>query len=107
MAQPTGRFTWGLSPCPIEGVRAEDRKYQKTLKERESESAFVRAARIRKYENDREFVGDIPEAFTSSCWVKDRGGTSRLGCPDDIAAGVRSVCPSRLHAGTYRGQAPD
>jgi hypothetical protein len=63
MAQPTGRFTWGLFPCPIEGVRAEDRKYQKTLKERESESAFVRAARIRKYENDRAFVGDIPEAY--------------------------------------------
>jgi hypothetical protein len=43
--------------------RKEDRKYEKVLRQREKESPAEREARIRKYENERAFVKDIPDAF--------------------------------------------
>jgi hypothetical protein len=50
-------------PLSAEEMRKESRKYQKALKERENESAAERAARIRKYDESREFIADVPEAF--------------------------------------------
>lgn len=50
-------------PLTAEEQDTENRKYEKTLKERENESPVVRAARIRKYESDRAFIEDIPEAY--------------------------------------------
>jgi len=47
-----------------EEQRKEDRKYRKALKQRESESPAEREARIRKYENERAFIKDIPNAYT-------------------------------------------
>jgi|SRR6185312_8905906 len=44
--------------------RKEDRKYEHARRERETETAAEREARIRKYENERAFVNDIPEAYT-------------------------------------------
>jgi hypothetical protein len=50
-------------PLSAEEARRENRKYQKALKEREIESPAERAARIRKYDDSREFMADVPEAF--------------------------------------------
>jgi hypothetical protein len=50
-------------PLTPEEERAEDRKYRKTLRERENESPSERAARIHKYESDRAFIGDIADAY--------------------------------------------
>jgi hypothetical protein len=43
--------------------RKEDRKYERALRQREQETAPERAARIRKYDEQREFVNDIPNAY--------------------------------------------
>jgi hypothetical protein len=43
--------------------RKEDRKYEKALRQREKETDSECEARIRKYENERSFVKDIPEAY--------------------------------------------
>jgi hypothetical protein len=44
--------------------RREDRKYESELNRRHEESPAERQARIRKYEKQREFIEEIPEAFT-------------------------------------------
>jgi hypothetical protein len=44
--------------------RKEDRKYERALRQREKETPSEREARIRKYENGRAFVKDIPEAYS-------------------------------------------
>jgi hypothetical protein len=43
--------------------RKEDRKYEATLRQRQKETPSERKARIRKYENDRAFVKEVPEAY--------------------------------------------
>jgi len=43
--------------------RKEDRKYERTLREREEETPSEREARIRKYDEQRVFVKDIPNAY--------------------------------------------
>ncbi|MDP9052834.1 MAG: hypothetical protein M3N93_00805 [Acidobacteriota bacterium] len=43
--------------------RKEDKKYEHALRTREKESPQERAERIRKYEGQRSFVKDIPEAY--------------------------------------------
>jgi hypothetical protein len=43
--------------------RKEDRKYQRTLREREQETPSEREARIRKYEEQRAFINDVPNAY--------------------------------------------
>ena len=48
----------------------ENEKYQKTLELRKSESPAERQARIRKYESQRAFIPEIPEAYTLRFWVK-------------------------------------
>jgi hypothetical protein len=50
-----------LSP---EQQKKEARKYEKTARQRESETPEERRERIRKYEAERAFVRDIPEAYT-------------------------------------------
>jgi hypothetical protein len=50
-------------PLTPEEQRREDRKFEKAMKQRESESPAERADRIRKYENERAFINDIPEAY--------------------------------------------
>lgn len=49
-----------LSPA---AQRKEDRKFQHIAHERAEESPEERAARIRKYENERVFIHDIPRAY--------------------------------------------
>jgi hypothetical protein len=44
--------------------RKEEHKFQKALKERQRETPEERRTRIRKYETEREFVREIPEAYT-------------------------------------------
>jgi hypothetical protein len=51
------------SPLTPEAQRRENRKYLKTLKERENESPSEHTARIRRYERERAFIGDIPDAY--------------------------------------------
>jgi len=46
-----------------EEQRKEDEKYDKELHKRQSESAEARAARISKYEKERAFLVDIPNAY--------------------------------------------
>ncbi len=46
-----------------EEQRKEERKYQRALRLREKESRDERAERIRKYDSERAFVKDIPEAY--------------------------------------------
>lgn len=50
---------------PLSGSaeRKEERKYDHAKKERDEESPEQRDARIRKYENERAFVKDIPDAY--------------------------------------------
>lgn len=43
--------------------RKEEHKYDHAAHQRENETVAEREARIRKYENDRAFVNDIPEAY--------------------------------------------
>jgi hypothetical protein len=43
--------------------RKEDRKYEKVVRQREKETPSEREACIRKYENERAFVKDIPDAY--------------------------------------------
>lgn len=43
--------------------RREDRKYERADHQRERETTSEREARILKYENERAFVNDIPEAY--------------------------------------------
>ena len=50
-------------PLTPEEQRREDRKFQKAMKERQSESPSEREARIRKYDDERAFLNDIPEAY--------------------------------------------
>jgi hypothetical protein len=52
----------GRALAPAE-QRKEDHKFQRTEHERRSETPSEREARIRKYENERAFVNDIPEAY--------------------------------------------
>jgi hypothetical protein len=41
----------------------EDRKFERTERQREKESPAEREARIRKYENERAFVKELPDAY--------------------------------------------
>jgi len=50
-------------PLSAAAQRKEDRKYEHVLRQREAESASEREARIRKYENERSFIKDIPAAY--------------------------------------------
>jgi hypothetical protein len=43
--------------------RKEDRKYERALREREEETPSEREARIRRYEDQRAFYKDIPNAY--------------------------------------------
>jgi hypothetical protein len=43
--------------------RREDRKFEKERKARQAESPAVREARIAKYEKQRAFIGEIPDAY--------------------------------------------
>jgi hypothetical protein len=46
-----------------EEERKEEHKYQKALRQRQSETPEQRKERIRKYETERNFVKDIPNAY--------------------------------------------
>ena len=50
-------------PLSEEEKRKEDEKYQKALRERQNETPAQRQARIRKYENERSFLKDLPNAY--------------------------------------------
>ena len=50
-------------PLSAEEQRKEDAKYQKTLRQRKNESPEERQARIRKYEDQRSFLKDLPNAY--------------------------------------------
>lgn len=43
--------------------RKEDRKYERARRQREEETPSEREARIRKYEEQRAFVNDVPNAY--------------------------------------------
>jgi len=49
-----------------EEQRREKRKFEKILNLREREPAFEHEARIRKYDNERAFMQDIPNAYNFS-----------------------------------------
>jgi hypothetical protein len=49
-----------LSP---EERKKEERKYDRIIKRRQQESSWARQERIRKYEAERSFVKDIPDAY--------------------------------------------
>lgn len=50
-------------PLSSDEKRKEDEKYQKVVRERQNESEADRNARIRKYENERSFLKDLPNAY--------------------------------------------
>jgi hypothetical protein len=50
-------------PLTQEEQRKENRKYEKTMKQRENESREEREIRIRKYESERSFIRDLPNAY--------------------------------------------
>jgi hypothetical protein len=50
-------------PLSGDDARKEERKYERALHQREKETKEERAERIRKYESERAFVKDIPEAY--------------------------------------------
>jgi hypothetical protein len=51
-------------PLTVAEQRKEDRKYERTLRHREEETPSEREARIRKYDEERAFINDIPNAYT-------------------------------------------
>jgi hypothetical protein len=51
----------GLTP---EQQKKESRKYEKAVRQREDETPEERGARIHKYEAERSFIKDIPNAYT-------------------------------------------
>jgi hypothetical protein len=51
-------------PLTQEEQRKEDRRFERALNQRENEPAAEREARIRKYESERAFIRDIPEAYS-------------------------------------------
>jgi hypothetical protein len=51
-------------PLTTAEQRKEDRKYERTLRQRQEETPSEREARIRKYDDQRAFVNDIPNAYT-------------------------------------------
>jgi len=53
-------------PLPPAEQRKEERKYEKVRRQRENETPSEREERIRKYENERAFVKDIPGAYNFS-----------------------------------------
>ena len=53
-------------PLKAEDQRREDRKFEKALNQRENESASERETRIRKYESERAFIREIPDAYNFS-----------------------------------------
>lgn len=46
-----------------EEERKENRKFEKVVKQRENEPGSERAARMRKFETERAFIRDIPNAY--------------------------------------------
>ena len=50
-------------PLTPEEQRREDQKYEKTLKQRQNETPAEHTARIQKYENERSFLKDLPNAY--------------------------------------------
>jgi hypothetical protein len=50
-------------PLDAAEQRKEDRKYEKTLKERTGESPRQRAERIQKYAKARAFIDEVPNAY--------------------------------------------
>jgi hypothetical protein len=50
-------------PLDAEEERKEAEKYRKILDTREKETPEQRARRIRKYEDERQFLNEIPDAF--------------------------------------------
>jgi hypothetical protein len=50
-------------PLTEEERRKEDHKFEKAEKQREKESPAEREARIRKYESERAFVKELPDAY--------------------------------------------
>ena len=50
-------------PLTPEEQSREERKYEKAALERKKESPAKRAARIEKYENERSFLKDLPNAY--------------------------------------------
>jgi hypothetical protein len=50
-------------PLPPSEEKKETRKYERALRQREVETPSEREARISKYENEQEFVRDIPDAY--------------------------------------------
>jgi hypothetical protein len=70
-----------------EEQRKEDRKFEKAMHQRENESAAEREARIRKYESERAFIRDIPEAYNFNLSGEDN--------VDGHAAWVIEITPRR------------
>lgn len=55
----------------LEEQSRELRKYEKTVKQREAESPREREARMRKYNNERAFMAEIPDAYNFSLLGED------------------------------------
>ena len=94
------------SPLSPEAESRENSKYDKALKEREKESPAEHASRLHKYESDRAFIEEIPEAYNFKLVGEEAvEGASRVGRSGDTPGRVRPVYSARSHAGTYREQA--
>lgn len=50
-------------PLTADEARREKRKFEKVQEQRANESPSERAARIRKYEDERAFIREIPDAY--------------------------------------------
>jgi hypothetical protein len=53
----------GGRPLTPEELRREDRKFEKAARERKKESPAERAVRIEKYQGERSFLKDLPNAY--------------------------------------------
>jgi len=52
-------------PLSTEDRRKEDQKYEKVVRQRAAETPAERAARLKKYEDEWSFLGEIPLAYSS------------------------------------------
>ncbi len=95
-------------PLTPEEQRREKRKFERAQKQRESESPAEREARIRKYEDERAFIREIPDAYNfTPCGAKKRGRAPGLENRHRAAAGFRGHHTARLHAEAFRRHALD
>ncbi len=95
-------------PLNPDEQRREKRKFATAQKQRESESPAERQARIRKYEDERAFIREIPDAYNFTL-LGEETVDGRPAWKIGIAPrpGFVGTTPHAVHAEAFRRHALD